>query len=83
LSDDQAGLDRLPQANLVGKNATTFAQTPKCENYGVNLVRIGINARLALRCGIPLSLSRLNAKRVRSPCLLDGRAQPADNDPPR
>jgi hypothetical protein len=58
LSDDQAGLDRFPQANLVGENATAFAQTSKRENYSINLVRIGINARLALRCGVPLSLIR-------------------------
>jgi hypothetical protein len=56
--DDQAGLNRLSQANLVGQNATAFAEVTKCENYGVNLVRIWINTRLALRGGIMLALIR-------------------------
>jgi len=58
LSDNQAGLDRLSQAYLVGKNATAFSQTSERKDYRVNLVRVGINARLALRRGIALSLIR-------------------------
>jgi hypothetical protein len=58
LRDNQSGLDRLSQANLVGQNATAFAQTPERENYRVDLVRVGINARLALGCGIALTLIR-------------------------
>ena len=58
LCDDQAGLNRLSQANLVGQNATAFAEVTKCENYGVNLVRIWINTRLGLRGGITLALIR-------------------------
>jgi hypothetical protein len=54
LSNDQAGLNCLSQANLVCENATAFAKTSKGKDYRVNLVGVGINAGLALRRRIAL-----------------------------
>ena len=58
LGDNQAGLNRLSQADLVRKNATAFAQTSERKDHRVDLVRVGINARLPLRCGIALPVVR-------------------------
>src|SRR5262249_54961650 len=58
LSDNQTGLDRFSEANLIREDTTAFAQTPERKNHRVNLVRVRINARLALRRGIALSLIR-------------------------
>ena len=58
LGNNQAGLDRLAQANLVCKNAAAFAKTSKRKDYRVNLVGVGIDARLALRSGIALPVVR-------------------------
>jgi len=54
LGNNQASLDRLAQANLVCKNAAAFAKTSKRKDYRVNLVGVGIDARLALRSRIAL-----------------------------
>jgi hypothetical protein len=58
LRNNQASLNRLSQANLVRKNATTFAKASKREDYGVNLVGVWINPRLALRSRIALTVIR-------------------------
>jgi len=58
LSNDQAGLNCLSQANLVCENTTAFAKTSKGKDYGVNLVGVGINSRLALRRRIALPVVR-------------------------
>ena len=54
LRDDQPGLDRLPEPDLVRENAATLLEPAEREDHGVDLVRIGIDARLALRCRIAL-----------------------------
>jgi hypothetical protein len=56
LGNDQAGLNRLSQTNLVCENATTFAKTSKCKDHRVNLVGVRINARLPLRSRIALTV---------------------------
>jgi hypothetical protein len=48
LGNDQAGLNRLSQANLVCENATAFAKTSKRKDYRVNLV--GLGSIRAWRC---------------------------------
>jgi hypothetical protein len=48
LGNNQAGLNRLSQANLVRKNATTFPKASKRKDYSVYLMRVWINSRLAL-----------------------------------
>jgi hypothetical protein len=58
LGNNQAGLNRLSQANLVRKNATAFAKASKRKDYGVNLVGVWINPRLALRSRIALPVVR-------------------------
>jgi hypothetical protein len=56
LGNHQAGLNRLSQANFVGENAPAFAKASKRKNYRVNLVGVGINARLPLRSRVPLTV---------------------------
>jgi hypothetical protein len=58
LGNNQASLNRLSEANLVGKNATTFTKASKRKDYGVNLVGVRINPRLALRSRIALPVVR-------------------------
>ena len=58
LSDHQASFDRLSQANLVCKNASTFAKTAKRKDYRINLMGVGINPSLALRSRVALPLVR-------------------------
>jgi hypothetical protein len=48
LGNNQAGLNRLSQANLVCENATAFAKTSKRKDYRVNLV--GLGSIRAWRC---------------------------------
>jgi hypothetical protein len=56
LGNDQAGLNRLSQANLVCEDATAFAKTSKRKNYRIDLVGVGINARLPLCSCIALTV---------------------------
>ena len=49
LSNDEARLDRLPEADLVRENAPPFLQPPQREDHRVDLVRVGIDPRLSLR----------------------------------
>jgi hypothetical protein len=58
LGDNQPSLDRLSEADLVCEDTTAFAKASKGKNYCVNLVRIWINARLSLGCGIALAIVR-------------------------
>jgi hypothetical protein len=58
LGNDQASLNRLSQANLIRKNATAFAKASKRKDYGVNLVGVWINPRLALRSRVALPIVR-------------------------
>jgi hypothetical protein len=58
LGNNQASLNRLSEANLVRKNATTFSKASKRKDYGVNLVGVRINPRLALRSRIALPIVR-------------------------
>jgi hypothetical protein len=58
LGNNQAGLNRLSQANLVCENAAAFAKTSQRKDNCVNLVGIGINPRLALCSRIALPIVR-------------------------
>jgi hypothetical protein len=58
LGNHQTGLNRLSKSDFIRENATAFAETSKCKDYSVNLVRVGIDARLTQRCGIPLPVVR-------------------------
>jgi hypothetical protein len=58
LGNNQPGFDRLSETDLICEDATAFVETSKGKNCCINLVRIWINARLALGCGIALSLIR-------------------------
>src|SRR6266536_3907040 len=58
LGNNQAGLDRLSQADFVCENAAAFAKTAKGEYYCINLVWVRINPRLALRRRIALAVVR-------------------------
>ncbi len=58
LGDDQASLDRLSETDLVRENAAALAKTPERKDHRVDLVRVGINPRLALRSRIALPVVR-------------------------
>jgi hypothetical protein len=58
LGNNQAGLNRLSQANLVRKNAAAFAKASKRKDYSVYLMRVRINSRLALRSRVALPVVR-------------------------
>ena len=58
LGDDQAGLDRLSQADLVREDAAAFAETSEREDHRVDLVRIRIDPRLTLRRRVALAVVR-------------------------
>ena len=58
LGDHQAGLDRLSEADLVGEDAAAFAETPEREDHRVDLVGVGIDARLPLRRRVALAVVR-------------------------
>ena len=49
LGDHQARLDRLAQSDFVGEDAAAFAEPAQREDHRVDLVRVGIDPRLALR----------------------------------
>ena len=49
LGDDQPGLDRLAEPDLVGEDAAAFAEAPQREDHRVDLMRVGVDPRLALR----------------------------------
>jgi hypothetical protein len=58
LGNDQAGLNRFPQADLIREDAPAFAKTSERKDDRVNLVGVGVNAGLSLRSGIPLPFVR-------------------------
>ena len=52
LRDDEASLDRLPETDLVGEDAPALSHPGEREDDGVDLVRVGVDLRRALRGGI-------------------------------
>jgi hypothetical protein len=56
LRNNQAGLNRLSQADLVCEDAPPFPKASKGKNNCINLVRVGIDTRLALRRRISRAL---------------------------
>ncbi len=52
LGHDEAGLDRLPEADLVGEDAPALADATEREDHGFDLVRVGVDPRRALRRGV-------------------------------
>ena len=58
MRNNQSGLNRLSQADLVCEDAPAFAKASKRKNHRVNLVGVGIDTRLALRRRISLALVR-------------------------
>ena len=58
LRDDQPGLDGLAEAHLVGKDAAALGDAAQREHDRIDLVRVGIDASLALARGIAPLLVR-------------------------
>lgn len=56
LRDDEPGLDRLPEADLVGEDAAPLLEPPEREDHGIDLVRVGVDASLALRRRVALPI---------------------------
>jgi hypothetical protein len=56
LSDDEPRLDRLPQADLVGKNAAAHRNSSQREDDGVDLVRVRVDSSATLRGSVALLL---------------------------
>ena len=52
LGDDQARLDGLSQADLVGEDAAALAQPGEGEDDRIDLVRVGVDLRRALGGGV-------------------------------
>ncbi|MCX5747961.1 MAG: hypothetical protein NT062_36330 [Proteobacteria bacterium] len=49
LREDEPRLDRLPEAHLVGKDASTLGNAAEGEHDSIDLVRVRIDPALALR----------------------------------
>jgi hypothetical protein len=58
LRNHETGLNRLSQTYFVCQNAPALTKAAKGKNHGIDLVRIRIDARLALRSGIPVPVIR-------------------------
>ena len=56
LGDYETSLDRLTEANFVGKDAATLTKTAEREDHGIYLVRIGIDPCLPLRGRVTLAV---------------------------
>jgi hypothetical protein len=52
LGDDQSRLDCFAQPDFISEDAAALAETPQREDHRVDLVGIGVDARLPLRRGI-------------------------------
>ena len=58
LGDDQAGLDRLSEADFVSENATALAETSEREDHRVDLMGVRIDPRLPLGRCVALAVVR-------------------------
>jgi hypothetical protein len=54
LRDDQASINRLAEPHLIRQDASPFRNTLQCEDHGIDLVGVGIDAPLPLGSGVPL-----------------------------
>jgi hypothetical protein len=58
LRNHEPRFDRFPEANLVGQDATAFADPCEGEDDGFDLVRVRVDLRRTLRSRVPAALVR-------------------------